>query len=69
MNHRESELRRFSLKIYYWNVYQGGAMRVSKWGNSLAVRYHSQLILAPALETAPPDSRTPLSGIYLARFQ
>jgi len=44
-------------------------MRVSKWGNSLAVRYHSQLILAPALETTPPDSRTPLSGIYLARFQ
>ena len=33
MNHRrESELRRFSLKIYYWNVYQGGGNASIKMG-------------------------------------
>ena len=32
------------LWIYNWNVYQGGAMQVSKWGNSLAVRLPTAVV-------------------------
>jgi antitoxin MazE len=31
-------------KIYNYNVYQGGLMQVSKWGNSLAVRLPAAVV-------------------------
>lgn len=37
-------------KIYTDNVYHGGAMQVSKWGNSLAVRLPTAVIEALKLK-------------------
>ena len=39
-----------ALKIYNYDVYQGGSMQVSKWGNSLAVRLPSSIVDALGLK-------------------
>jgi antitoxin MazE len=50
MKHRWSELRRFFLGYTITMYIKEGAMQVSKWGNSLAVRLPTAVVDALALK-------------------
>jgi antitoxin MazE len=41
---RRERVAQILFEIYNYNVYQGGLMKVSKWGNSLAVRLPTAVV-------------------------